>query len=126
MELIMPVRSLNSPVFKWPGRDEVTRALRQWVKKKIATHPEVVKLGYFGSFAKNNWGVGSDLDLIAIVQDSSIPFEKRPLSWSFDSLPVPADMLIYTEKEWRKMKRDGGKFVVTIEKEAVWLFGGDR
>jgi hypothetical protein len=96
------------------------------VKKKIATHPEVIKLGYFGSFAKDNWGVGSDLDLIAIVQDASIPFEKRPLTWNFDSLPVPADMLIYTDKEWQNMKREGGKFVDMIEKEAVWLYGGDR
>jgi predicted nucleotidyltransferase len=108
-------------VLKWPGREEVTKTLRQWVKKNIAAHPEVIKLGIFGSFARDDWGVGSDLDLIAVVRESSIPFERRSLRWTFDSLPVPADMLIYTEKEWRKMKRHGGRFIDMIEKEAVWL-----
>ncbi len=118
----MPVRSLNSPVLKWPRRDEVKKALRQWLKKQVATHPEIIKLGYFGSLAKGNWGVGSDLDLIVIIQDSSIPFEKRPLAWDFDTLPVPTDILIYTTKEWQDMRKKGGRFVDMIETEAVWLY----
>ena len=79
----MPVRSLNSPVLKWPRRDEVKKALMQWLNKQVATYPEIIQLGYFGSLAKDNWGVGSDLDLIVIIQDSSIPFEKRG-SFPFD------------------------------------------
>ena len=126
MELNMPVRSLNSPVLKWPSREEVNRALRHWLKKKMATHPEIIKLGIFGSFAKENWGVGSDLDLIAIIQDSSIPFERRPAAWNFELLPVPTDILIYTEKEWQDMQKKGGRFVNMIEKEAVWLYFKDK
>lgn len=122
----MPVRSLNSPVLKWPRRDEVEKALRQWLKKKMAAHPEIIKLGYFGSFAKDNWGVGSDLDLIAIIQDSSIPFERRSLALNFDTLPVPTDILIYTTKEWQDMRKKGGRFVDMIEKEAVWFYHDDR
>jgi hypothetical protein len=122
----MPVRSLNSPVLKWPRRDEVKKALLRWLKKKMATSQEIMRLGYFGSFAKGNWGVGSDLDLIAIIQDSSIPFERRPLTWNFDTLPVPTDILIYTMKEWQDMRQKGGKFVDMIEKEAVWLYPDNR
>lgn len=88
----------------------------------MATHPEVIKLGYFGSLAKGNWGVGSDLDLIVIVKDSSIPFEKRPIAWDFDTLPVPTDILLYTMKEWQDMRKKGGRFVDVIGKEAVWLY----
>jgi hypothetical protein len=109
-------------VLKWPCRDEVKKALRQWIEKKMATSTEIIMLGYFGSFAKDNWGVGSDLDLIAIIQDSSIPFERRRLTWNFDTLPVPTDILIYTMKEWQDMRQRGGKFVDMIEKEAVWLY----
>ena len=118
----MPVRSLNSSILKWPRRDEVKKALRQWLKIMIETHPEIIKLGYFGSLAKGNWGVGSDIDLIVIIQDSSIPFEKRPIGWGFDTLPVPTDILIYTAKEWQGMRKKGGRFVDMIEKEAVWLY----
>ena len=127
MGLNMPVRSLNSPVLKWPRRDEVKNVLRQWFEKQIATHPEIIQLGYFGSLAKGNWGVGSDLDLIVIIiNDSSIPFEKRPPAWDFDTLPVPTDILIYTTEEWQDMRKKGGRFVDTIEKEAVWLFLDNR
>ena len=118
----MPVRSLNSPVLKWPRRDEVKKALLQWVNTKLATYPEIIRLGYFGSFARDNWGVGSDLDLIAIIQDSAIAFERRPLTWNLDMLPVPADILIYTRKEWQDMLKKGGRFVDMIEKEAVWIW----
>ena len=118
----MPVRSLNSSVLKWPRREEVKKALRQWLKKQIATHPEIIQLGYFGSLAKGKWGFGSDLDLIVIIKDSSIPFEKRPLAWDFDTLPVTTDILIYTTKEWQDMRKNGGRFVDTIEKEAVWVY----
>ena len=119
----MPVRSLNSPVLKWPRRDEVINTLRQWLEKQVATHPEIIQLGYFGSLARGNWGVGSDLDLIVIIQESSIPFEKRPEAWDFDALPVPTDILLYTTKEWQAMRKEGGRFVDMIEKEAVWLYG---
>jgi hypothetical protein len=113
-------------VLKWPRRDEVKKALLRWLKKKMATSQEIMRLGYFGSFAKGNWGVGSDLDLIAIIQDSSIPFERRPITWNFDTLPVPTDILIYTMKEWQDMRQKGGKFVDMIEKEAVWLYPDNR
>jgi hypothetical protein len=111
-------------VLKWPRRDEVIKALRQWLKKQRAIHPEIIQLGYFGSLAKGTWGVGSDLDLIVIINDSSIPFEKRPIAWNVDTLPVPTDILIYTTEEWQDMRKKGGRFVDTIEKEAVWLLSG--
>ena len=118
----MPVRSLNSQVLKWPRRDEVKNALRKWLKKNLVTHPEVIKLGYFGSLAKGNWGVGSDLDLIGIIHDSPMPFETRSLEWDFDTLPIATDILLYTTKEWQEMRKKGGRFVDMIEKEAVWLY----
>ncbi|BBO81238.1 DNA polymerase subunit beta [Desulfosarcina ovata subsp. sediminis] len=113
-------------MLKWPSRDEVKKALRQWLEKQMVTHPEITKLGYFGSLAKGNWGVGSDLDLIVIIKDSSIPFEKRPIPWNFEMLPVPTDILIYTAKEWQNMQKKGGRFVDTIEKEAVWLYQDNK
>jgi predicted nucleotidyltransferase len=42
-------------------------------------HPEVVRVGYFGSYARGDWGVGSDLDLIIIVDRSDEPFARAVL-----------------------------------------------
>jgi hypothetical protein len=43
--------------------------------------PEVVALGYFGSYARGDWGGGSDLDSIAVVTETGKPFERRSAGW---------------------------------------------
>ena len=118
----MPVRSLNSSVLKWPSHDTVDRAVREWATEEAKKHPELLQLGYFGSYARRDWGVGSDLDLVAVVKESSEPFERRNLSWNMSSLPVPADLLVYTEKEWRSFQKKGGRFAATLNRETVWVY----
>ena len=77
MRLIMPVKSLNSSVLKWPDRLTVDRAARSWAASEARRHPELLRLGYFGSYARGNAGVGSDQDLIAIVDRAAEKFERR-------------------------------------------------
>ena len=77
MRSLMPVRSLNSSVLKWPGRETVDRAVRRWIARQVKQRPAVVRIGYFGSYARGDWGVGSDLDLIAVVDETFTPFERR-------------------------------------------------
>ena len=116
----MPVKSLNSSVLKWPDRDTVDQAVRSWSLEQALCLPEVERLGYFGSYARGNWGVGSDLDLIAVVDDSNEPFERRSLSWELNSLPVPADILVYTEAEWEELQKRNDKFSRMLAREVVW------
>ena len=72
----MPVKSLNSSVLKWPDRNTVDQAVRSWSREQAMQRPELERCGYFGSYARGDWGVGSDLDLIAIVDAASEPFER--------------------------------------------------
>lgn len=118
----MPVRSLNSPVLKWPDRSTVNRAVREWAEAERKRHPELQRLGYFGSYARGDWGVGSDLDLVAVVDRSSEPFERRCLSWDSTNLPVPAELLVYTADEWETLNRKGGRFIRMLESETVWVY----
>jgi predicted nucleotidyltransferase len=118
----MPVRSLNSSVFAWPGRNEVDQAARTWAQAQSQKHPELRALAYFGSYARGNWGVGSDLDLIAIVNHSSEPFERRSLQWELHLLPVPTELLVYTAEEWEQMRGSESRFVRMLRREAVWIF----
>jgi len=121
----MPVRSLNSSVFKWPDASEVDRAVRTWASKAAGAHTELVWLAYFGSYARGDWGVGSDLDLIAVVQTTEQPFHRRALTWDLKALPVPADLLIYTVAEWENLRREGGRFAITVQREAIPVFRRD-
>jgi hypothetical protein len=65
--------------------------------------------------------VGSDLDLIAVVESSPDSFERRALGWDLSDLPVPAELLVYTRQEWERHQQEGGRFARTLQQEARWL-----
>ena len=118
----MPVRSLSSSIIKWPSGDGVRGAARRWVKEMVAQRPDIVRVGYFGSYARGDWGVGSDLDMIIVVKGSDVAFEKRATQWDTTALPVPVDLLVYTTSEWESLEPDS-RFCRTIARESVWLYG---
>jgi len=118
----MPVRSLNLSVLKWPDLQMVDQAVRAWAKTEAVRHSELLRLGYFGSYARDDWGVGSDLDLLAIVDQASESFERRALRWDLSHLPVPTELIVYTENEWQNLRRSGGKFTHTLENDVIWIY----
>ncbi len=117
----MPVRYLNSQVLKWPSRAVVEESMRRWAQKEREHRPNLVRLGYFGSYARGDNGVGSDLDLVAVVRTSDTPFERRAVHWDLSLLPVPAEILIYTQAEWQSLITAGGRFARMLEREAIWV-----
>ncbi len=117
----MPVRSLSSSVLRWPDAATVDVALRRWAERVAAVRPELRRAGYFGSYARGDWGPGSDLDLLLIVERSTEPFERRGAAWDVTDLPVPADVLVYTEVEWQKLAQRT-RFRDTVMREAVWVY----
>jgi uncharacterized protein len=117
----MPVRSLTSPVLKWPDAPTVLRALKRWVEKISQNRPDLIRIGYFGSYARGDWGVGSDLDLIVILDNSDQPFEMRASEFNTLELPVPADILVYTQVEYQSLERQR-RFFQALVQEAVWIY----
>ncbi len=116
----MPVRSLDSSVIKWPREKEVEKSLNEWSDKLTKERDDVIRIGYFGSYANGNWGVGSDLDLIILLEESDEPFERRGIHFDTSSIPVPTELLVYTRDEWEKMKEEKSGFYCTISKEIIW------
>jgi predicted nucleotidyltransferase len=99
----------------------VQSALRAWLVTVAASHPEARRIGYFGSYARGDWGVGSDLDVLVIAEESAVPFQRRAVRWDTRTLPVPTDLLVYTESEWRAM-RDTGRWSEKISREVIWIY----
>ncbi|MBD3221735.1 nucleotidyltransferase domain-containing protein [bacterium] len=118
----MPIRSLHSSVMRWPDRDTVDAAVRAWAAAQVEGRPELTRLGYFGSYARGDWGVGSDVDLVAVVASASRPFRERGRDWDTTSLPVPADILIYTGDEFADVVDRGDRFAVVMSTEVVWVY----
>ena len=115
----MPVKSLNSAVLRWPSREEVEGALQAWMLRHPI--PGLLALGYFGSYARGDYGVGSDLDLLLVVESSSLPSWQRALTLPLEELPVPAEALVYTLAEWQALPERSPRFAETLRREVRWL-----
>ena len=107
-------------MLRWPDRAAVQEALRRWAERVAAARPEVLRVGYFGSYARGRWGPGSDLDVVVVVRGSDRPWPSRGLEFPAEDLPVPAEVLVYTEREW-----NGGQspFLRRLRAEVVWVYG---
>ena len=117
----MPVRSLASSVLRWPDREAVDRAVRTWAAEVARADERILRVGYFGSYARGNWVVGSDVDIVLVLGETSEPFERRALAYDAGALPVPADVLVYTVGEWERMASEGG-LPRTVARDVVWVY----
>lgn len=105
------------------GRAAVHEAVVRWADEEARRQQGVVALGSFGSYARGTWGVGSDVGLIAIVRSSEHGFESRSVAWDTTALPVPAELLVYTTNEWRRLVARGDRFSRVLTNEVVWVAG---
>ncbi|HWB71483.1 MAG TPA: nucleotidyltransferase domain-containing protein [Egibacteraceae bacterium] len=108
-------------MLRWPDAATVDEAVRSWARRAAETREDVLRIGYFGSYARGQWGVGSDIDLVVIVSRSDRPFDTRAAAWDTTVLPVPADLLVYTVAEWEAITSEAG-FARTAAKETVWVY----
>ena len=114
----MPVRSLHLAVHRWPDEKSVLRALQRWAARVRQTVPEVTHIGYIGSYARGDWGHGSDLDVIVICQSQDV---RAVLSTMTSSIPVPVDLLCYTEEQFRNLLDGKTRFGKVLRTECRWV-----
>ena len=62
-------------------------------------------------------------DLVAVLAHSDAPFHRRGLDWDVSKRPVPTEILVCTDREWRHLQDVGTRFVRTLATETVWLVG---
>jgi len=117
----MPVRSLNSAVFKWPDRETVLAAARAWAGALRRRDPLVERVACIGSYARGDWGVGSDLDVIVVLSESHLSALERHRSYYPDDVPVPADLWVYTRAEWDALAADSPLLAARLRREMLDL-----
>jgi Nucleotidyltransferase domain len=88
-------------------------------RKPLAIGPRFDDVGYFGSHATGDRGVGSDVDLVDIVDATSDSVYRRARRYDTTSLPMPADLIVATEAEW-------GARAAAVRAEVVWVFPPTR
>lgn len=65
--------------------------------------------------------MGSDLDLVAVVTDSPLPFIVRPVDWDLTGSLVPTEILVYTAREWEVVLARRDRFAGVMATEVRWL-----
>jgi len=118
----MPPRSSNFVKFTSVDPAVVVAALRKWSDGVVARRPEILAIGYFGSYATGRYSPGSDLDVLVIASTSPHRrfFDRSPELYP-DSFPVGMDLFVYTVGEVRAMKAASSFWMAHILTEVVWV-----
>jgi predicted nucleotidyltransferase len=111
---------------RWPECAAVREAVADWTLELAARRADVRAVGYFGSLARGtDWGVGSDADLVVILDATEESFERRGSAFDTTSLPVPADVLVYSREEGEG-PHAGNAFHDRVVDEVVWVHRRDE
>jgi uncharacterized protein len=106
------------------GALAVISALRAWTGAMARSRPDVLCIGYCGSYARGDWGFGSDLDVVIILSHPLDAGERIAMRDDM-ALPVPVDWLVYTSDEGQALG-DGPRATRVLRPETVWVYVRDE
>ena len=106
-------------------RDRVRREIQQdlddWVPQIVeAMGPEKVIL--FGSAARGEAGVSSDIDLVVICHSELNFFDRIGQALRLYRGKREINALVYTPQEWQRLVAEGRRFILTIIREGAVLY----
>jgi len=114
-------KSSNSVKVVFADKANVVRQLKDYAKSIKRMHPEVERVGYFGSYATDTYGPASDVDLLIILRRSDRRFLDRIPDFIPDNLSICCDVFPYTSEEIKKMQGQNNPWIRHVLGEAVWL-----
>jgi len=108
-------------VFKALDRETLLAEIREWLDRQKPEHPEMIAAGLFGSYARGDYAPGSDIDLLIIVSASKEPrWFMRSSSFQTETLPLGADVFVYTQAERDQMEKTHPWFQHVLS-ETIWF-----
>jgi len=88
---------------------------------RTTIHAERVWL--FGSQARGNAGIDSDIDLLAVVPDSSVSRYQRAVAARRElaAFNIPMDIVVMTHDEWEKEIKAPCSLASTVTREGILI-----
>ncbi len=118
----MPLRSSSFVRHDAIPEDRVLAAAHQWVRRLRRDRPELVRVGYFGSYARGDYVPGSDFDVLIEITRTDQPRRiDRPPEYLPQDFPVGIELFVYTTDELTRLRRNRAAFIKTIDSEIRWL-----
>ena len=66
--------------------------------------------------------MGSDLDLVVVLTECGEPPPRRGLAFdTISGFPLPVDLLVYTQDEWRRLEAQEAPFLRRLLAEVTWV-----
>jgi hypothetical protein len=62
---------------------------------------------------------------VAVIRGEKLDAEQRHRGWPTQELPVPVDLLVYTQAEWARLD-DQSRFYQTLLREGIWLYDAEE
>jgi predicted nucleotidyltransferase len=84
-----------------------------------ANHPEVNRVILFGSFARKDFGIRSDLDLLILLKSSHLPIRERIGEFLQECAEYPTDVFPLTEAELESRLQSGDPFWTQALREGI-------
>ncbi len=108
--------------FPWTGR---LTEIAQTIADRLGRTLNADAVWMFGSVARGNNDADSDIDLVAIVPDSSHPRYRRAVEALrlVADIRAPKDVIVLTRKEWASQAKVRASLVNTILREGKLLYG---
>jgi len=94
----MPSGSSSSVVVKSVDKDAVRHAMDAYAAVLLA-RPEVDEVVVFGSFERDTYAPGSDLDVLVVLRESPLGIRERAGEYRPLHFPVPLDLFPLTRSE---------------------------
>jgi predicted nucleotidyltransferase len=86
-----------------------------------AERPEVLRVVLFGSFAREDYGARSDIDLLVVLKSSDRPFAERVADFLRFIPPYPTDVFPFTLAEIEQRTASGDPFLTRALAEGILL-----
>jgi predicted nucleotidyltransferase len=110
---------LRSASPKFASRSEVLGLARKTAQQMAANHPEVSRVILFGSLAREDFGVRSDMDLLILLKSSHLPIRERIREFLKDCSEYPTDVFPLTEGELESRLKRSDPFWMQAVREGI-------
>ncbi|MHA1637622.1 MAG: nucleotidyltransferase domain-containing protein [Candidatus Thorarchaeota archaeon] len=116
----MPEPSSNSVRVRWPkSKDEVLEVVKKFSQLISKTY-NIDQLWLFGSYAKDEYRYGSDVDLCIIVKgNSQVKYEALLEIFQDISEGIEVQFHIYKQTTFDSMKEEGHVFIREITERGL-------
>src|SRR5438876_3266258 len=110
---------LRSASPKFAERSQLLNLAKEMAERIAANHPDVTRVILFGSVARKDFGVRSDLDLLILLKSSHMPIRERIAQFLEECSGYPTDVFPLTEAELESRLRSGDPFWMRALRDGI-------